>query len=98
MGCAPTAAEPAIEAPLYASLEDGVLTSFTLKGRRELEPSAPVTHLSYYEADAIARYLGARLPTETEWEVAAARAPVAGNFHDDGRLCPAARSPARHPA
>jgi ergothioneine biosynthesis protein EgtB len=83
-----------IDGPLYASLEDGVLTSFTLHGRRELQPSAPVAHLSYYEADAIARYLGARLPTETEWEVAAARAPVAGNFLDDGRLRPAARSPA----
>jgi ergothioneine biosynthesis protein EgtB len=77
-----------IEAPLHAALEDGVFTGFTLQGPRKLEESTPIVHLSYYEADAIARYLGARLPTETEWEVAASRAPVVGNFVDDGKLRP----------
>jgi ergothioneine biosynthesis protein EgtB len=86
-----------IEAPLYASFDGGVVTTFTLQGSRQLPASAPVVHLSYYEADAIARYMGARLPTEVEWEVAAARAPVAGNFLDDGRLHPVARPRSQPP-
>ena len=64
--------------PLYwsASLEE----EFTLTGTRELDPQAPLCHVSYYEADAFARWAGARLPTEFEWEVAAAAMPVTGNF------------------
>jgi ergothioneine biosynthesis protein EgtB len=81
--------------PFYTQLEDGKLTSFTLAGPKELRDDDPVGHLSFYEADAIARYMGARLPTEAEWEIAAVRAPVVGNFADDGRFRPAPRRDGR---
>jgi ergothioneine biosynthesis protein EgtB len=60
------------EAPLYWRRDGGVFTTLTLSGRRELRPEEPVCHVSYYEADAFARWSGARLPTEFEWERAAA--------------------------
>jgi ergothioneine biosynthesis protein EgtB len=60
-------------APLYWSQKDGEWSEFTLGGRRPLQQQDPVTHISYFEADAYARWRGARLPTEAEWEVAAAQ-------------------------
>ncbi len=67
-------------APLYWEKRDGVWHSFTLSGLRPVEPAEPVCHVSFFEADAYARWAGARLPTESEWEIAAVGVPLYGNF------------------
>ncbi|WP_242342476.1 ergothioneine biosynthesis protein EgtB [Anaeromyxobacter terrae] len=81
------------QAPLYWERGESGWSVFTLAGPRPLDPAEPVAHVSYYEADAFARWAGARLPTEVEWEAAAAGAEEDGTFADDGRFHPAAAAP-----
>jgi ergothioneine biosynthesis protein EgtB len=78
-------------APLYWWQRDDGWTGWTLAGQRPLDPGEPVCHVSFYEADAFARWAGARLPTEAEWEVAAATTPLAGHFLEGAHFHPAAR-------
>ncbi len=82
-----------IVSPSYTTYEAGHLEVFTLAGARSPSDDEPAVHLSYYEADAVARFLGARLPTEAEWEVASVSSPVCGNFAEDGVLHPLAAGP-----
>ncbi len=77
-------------APLYWEASGNGWQTFTLHGMAPIEPNTPICHVSFQEADAYARWAGARLPTEAEWEVAAAAMPIAGNFLESGALHPLA--------
>ncbi len=67
-------------APLYWEQIDGEWWNFKLTGFKKVNPDEPVCHVSLYEADAFARWAGARLPTEAEWETAASNLDINGNF------------------
>ena len=100
---AATAKEQGWEAPLYWIKQDGRWMHHTLAGLRPVEDDEPVCHVSFYEADAFARWLGARLPTEAEWETAAGGlrddAITQGNFLEDAHFHPLpARVATRRPA
>jgi ergothioneine biosynthesis protein EgtB len=76
------------EHPLY--WQHDFASEFTLAGVRELQPNEPICHLSYFEAEAFARWAGARLPTEAEWESAAQGVAIDGNLLDSQRFHPCA--------
>jgi ergothioneine biosynthesis protein EgtB len=77
-------------APLYWEQRDGGWRAMKLWGLKTIDGAAPVSHISFFEADAYARWAGKRLPTEFEWEVAAAGEPIFGNMLDSGALTPRA--------
>jgi ergothioneine biosynthesis protein EgtB len=77
-------------APQYWEQRDARWTSFTLHGEMPVDPNTPICHVSFYEAEAFARWAGARLPTEAEWEIAARDVPCSGNFVESGALHPLA--------
>ncbi len=83
-----TAKEEGWRAPLYWEKLDGGWWTMTLGGTQPVWEHAPVCHVSYYEADAFARFSGKRLPMEAEWENAASKQPIAGNLCGSGWLCP----------
>ena len=76
------------QAPLYWFKRNNEWMQFTLSGARPVADHEPVTHISYFEADAFARWKGCRLPTEQEWEHACSNLPAKGNFVDDDVMHP----------
>jgi ergothioneine biosynthesis protein EgtB len=76
------------KAPLYWEQRDGEWWHYTMEGMVPLNQAEPLCHVSFYEADAFARWAGARLPNEFEWEIAARSCRVAGNFVESGLLNP----------
>jgi ergothioneine biosynthesis protein EgtB len=76
------------EAPLYWHRMDDGWSEYTLSGMQPVAMDAPVVHVSYYEADAFARWAQRRLPTEAQWEIAAANVPREGNFLETGTFHP----------
>lgn len=90
-----TANEQRWQAPLYWEKRDGAWWNFTLSGFRPVDEAEPVTHVSYFEADAFANWSGARLPTEFEWERAATNLPMDGNFVESERFHPQASNVAQ---
>jgi ergothioneine biosynthesis protein EgtB len=80
--------ERAWSEPFYWEPRDGTWWTYTLGGMKEVDPNEPVVHVNYFEADAFARWAGARLPTEEEWEIAAGELPVDGHFAEEGDFHP----------
>ena len=83
------------QAPLYWEHTDGGWFQMSLQGLSLVVPAEPVAHVSFYEADAFARWAGKRLPTEFEWEVAATGAEVQGNTLQTGALRPRRAEPSQ---
>ncbi len=77
-------------APMYWEKQNGEWWNFKLTGFHKVDLNEPVCHISYYEADAFARWTGYRLPTESEWEVAADGVPIEGNFVENANFHPVA--------
>ena len=82
------AQERKLVAPRYWEKEGDLWRVFTLRGRRPIDEHEPVCHISYFEADAYARWAGYRLPTEFEWEIKARDTAIEGNFMDSERYHP----------